>query len=58
MAPEILDESFAYSIVSPNLLNKFINVDLLDKENKKRYDSITLDSNPIIIRYTFKNKIL
>ena len=54
VAPKILDESFAYSIVSSEALDRFINPDLLDEDNKKRYDSVNPDSNPIIIRYTFK----
>jgi hypothetical protein len=54
VAPKILDESFAYSIVSSEALDRFINPDLLDEDNEKRYNSVNQDSNPIIIRYTFK----
>lgn len=53
-APKVLDEMCAYSIVSPEVLNRFINPELLDEDNKKRYDSVNPDSNPVIIRYTFK----
>lgn len=54
--PRITNESAAYSYITPDLLDKFVNPDLLDAENRKRYESIAHDSNPVIIKYTFKKK--
>lgn len=53
-APIVMDDLFAYSIVTPDVLNKFINLDLLDEENKKRFESVTAESNSVVIRYAFK----
>lgn len=52
--PIAVDEDAAYSYVTPRELPLAINPDILDDENRKRYESVTMDSNPIIIRYTFK----
>lgn len=52
--PIAVDDDAAYSYVSPKELFFAINPDILDDENKKRYESVTYDSNPIIIKYIFK----
>lgn len=52
--PFEVDDFAAYSFVSPRELSFVINSEVLDEENKKKYESVTLDDNPIIIRYVFK----
>lgn len=52
--PFVVDDFAAYSFVSPKELSFVINSEVLDEENKKKYESVTLDDNPIIIRYVFK----
>lgn len=52
--PFDVDDYAAYSFVTPKELSFVINSDILDDENKKKYESINLDDNPIIIKYVFK----
>ena len=49
-----MDENFAYSIVIPQLLEYYVNPNLLDEKGKEIFKNIQEDDNPIILKYKFK----
>ena len=52
--PTIMDENFAYSIVIPQLLEYYVNPNLLDDKGKEIFKNVQEDDNPIILKYKFK----
>lgn len=52
--PRIMDDIAVYAVVSPDDISLAVNPKVLDEENKRKYEAITLDDNPVIIKYTFK----
>lgn len=52
--PVFVDDQALYFYASPRELSVAIDPKMLDLTNKKIYDSISPEDNPIIIKYTFK----
>mgnify|MGYP006876753747 CR=1 FL=1 len=54
MTPTFMDESAVYCFVETMFLPIIVNRDELSEENQRIYDSIDAESNPVILKYTFK----
>lgn len=52
--PLCVDERHLYFIAMPQELPAFINPEVLSDEDQKKFYSVSLDDNPIVIKYTFK----
>lgn len=52
--PTFMDEKFAYSIIMPQLLEYYINPNLLDNKSKEIFGNIQDDDNPVILKYKLK----
>lgn len=54
LIPTNIDESTICFLAEPRTLAIVINRDELSEENQRVYDSIDLESNPVILKYTLK----
>ena len=52
--PFLMDNNYLYFYVSPRELNFALNPDVLNSRDRLKFETVTFDDNPIIIKYTFK----
>lgn len=52
--PLCMDEEALYYVIFPDELPKAINKDVLSLREKQAYEALSLDDNPVVIKYTFK----
>ncbi|WP_299992174.1 hypothetical protein [uncultured Bacteroides sp.] len=52
--PVCMDETALYFFASPQELQVAINPEILSDEERKKFDSVLPDDNPVVIKYTFK----
>lgn len=52
--PLSMDETAVYFYASPSELHIAVNSEILNDWNRKKYDAVQPDDNPLIIKYTFK----
>lgn len=52
--PVFMDELYLYAVVNPSKIGQYVNPSILDEENMQKIRALTEDSNPIILRYRFK----
>lgn len=52
--PLYMDEECLYFIATPQELNMAINKNVLSEDDKRKYEGVSSDNNPIVIKYTFK----